>query len=96
MRGRVPADASALDPDGDFAMLQILSLLDALECGTRFGHPELVFRVREDSDVWQANRIGHGSHRGLVLRTEEAGRRGTSRRRQACEIRFLIGEGSGG
>ena len=92
----VPANSGALDPNGDFPMLEILPLLDALKCRSRFGYPELVLRVCEHTDVGQADRFRHGSHGGLVLRTEETGGRGTRRRGQACEgCFFLVREHSG-
>ena len=63
-RGRrvVPANSGALDPNGDFAMLEVLSLLDALECRCRLGYPELVLRVCENPNVGQADRLGYRSH----------------------------------
>ena len=66
-------------------MFEILSLLDALERRSRLGDPKLMLRVRKDTDIGQADRIGHGSHVGFVLRTEEAaapGGGGTKRRRR--------------
>lgn len=80
----LPADSGAFDPNCYFAMFEILSLLDALECRSRLGYPELMLGVCEDTDVGQADGFGHGSHVGFVLRTEEAaGGRGTRRRGQA-------------
>ncbi len=54
-----------------------------------------MLRVGEDTDIGQADCVGHGSHGGLVLRTEAGGRR-TSRRGQAREGCFLIRKRSGG
>lgn len=98
----LPADSGALDPNGDFAVFEILSLLDALERRSRLGYPKLMLRVCEDTDIGQADRVGHGSHAGFVLRTEKAaGGRGTRRRRgggggQACVTCFLFCEHGGG
>ena len=85
-----PAYSGALNSDCDFTMLQVLSLLDAIQCWPRLGDPELVVRVGENTNIGQANSVGHGSHVGLVLRTEEAGSGWTSRRGQTCEVRFLV------
>ena len=77
-------------------MFEILSLLDALKCRSRLGYPELVLRICEDTDIGQADRLCHSSHFGLVLRTDEAGGRGTGRRGQAGEGCFLVCKHSGG
>ena len=66
-------------------MFEILSLFHALERRSRLSHPKLMLRVREDTDIGQADRVGHGSHVGFFLRTEEAaaaGGGGTTRRRR--------------
>ena len=55
-----------------------------------------MLRVRKDADVGQADRVGDGSHRGLVLRSERACGSGAGRRGQACELGFLVGEGRSG
>ena len=86
-----PAYSGALNSDCDFTMFQVLSLLDAVQCRPRLGHPELVIRVGEDANIGQADSIGHGGHVGLVLRTEEAGGGWTRRRGQTCEVGFLVG-----
>ena len=85
-----PAYSGALNSDCDFTMLQVLSLLDAIQCRSRLGHPELVLRVSENTNIRQADGVGHGSHVDLVLRTEEAGGGWTSRRGQTGEVGFLI------
>lgn len=92
----IPADSGAFDPNGYFAVFEILSLLDALECRSRLGYPELVLGVCEDADIGQADSLGDGSHVGFVLRTEEVGRRGTKRGGQAREVCFLVCEQGGG
>lgn len=79
----LPANSGAFDPNCYFAVFEVFSLLDALESRSRLGYPELVLGVCEDTDIGQADRFGHGSHVGFVLRTEEAGGGGTRRRGQA-------------
>jgi len=47
----LPADSSALDGDCDFAIFEVLALVDFLERGCRFCNPEIVCGVRVDADV---------------------------------------------
>ena len=85
-RGHIPANACALDPDGDFTLFQALASLDLLELGLRFCDPELVGWVGVGANVGFGERlkgIGVGSHAGF-LACGWGGSLGASRDRESC------------
>lgn len=47
----IPANSSALDGYGDFALSQRLTALDLLQRRRGIGEPEIVIRVRVDTNV---------------------------------------------
>ena len=55
-----------------------------------------MIRVCKHTDIGQADGIGHGSHGGFILRTEDAVGRRTRRGGQAGKVCFLVCEHSGG
>ena len=78
--GEVPANPSALDPNCDFALLETLSFLDALERRSGFSYPQLVLGIRKYTDIGLGEGFGgtlrDGGHPGPVLRAGEICRRG--------------------
>lgn len=51
--------------------------------------------VCKDTNVGQADCVGHGGHGGFVLRAEDAVGRGTRRGGETCKVCFLVREDSG-
>jgi hypothetical protein len=68
----VPANPSAFDSDGDFALLEAFSFLDTLQRRSRLRYPQLVFWIRKDTNIGLREGpngiLCDGGHAGLVLR----------------------------